>query len=109
LRENSSSAFSAVDLHRVIDHQLHRLQRVDTIGIAAKVDNRIAHRREVDDAGNAGEVLQQHARGHERDFLLHVRGRVPIGHRADVVSLDEGVVFAAQQVLEQDLHRVRQP
>src|SRR5207237_979876 len=29
--------------------------------------------------------------------------------RADVIGLDEGVVLAAQQVLEQNLHRVRQP
>ena len=37
------------------------------------------------------------------------RRRVPRRQRADVVGLDERVVFAAQQVLEQDLQRKRQP
>ena len=36
-------------------------------------------------------------------------GGVPLRERADVVGLDERVVLAPQQVLEQDLHRVRQP
>jgi hypothetical protein len=35
-------------------------------------------------------------------FLSPLSGRVPLGERADVVGLHEGVVFAAQQVLEQD-------
>ena len=58
--------------------------------------------------GHAGEVLQQDARRHEGDFLLGVLGRIPAGEGADVVGLDEGVVLAPQQVLEQDLQRVRQ-
>ena len=39
-------------------------------GIAAEPHDAVAHRREIDDARHAGEVLQQHARGHERDFAL---------------------------------------
>ena len=37
------------------------------------------------------------------------RRRVPPGERANVVGLHERVVLAPQQVLEQDLQRVRQP
>ena len=51
-----------VDLHRVVDHQLDRLQRVDPGRVAAEVAHRVAHRREVDDRRHAGEVLEQHAR-----------------------------------------------
>src|SRR4029434_9820702 len=51
---------------------------------------------------------QQHARRHERDFLLDVRLRVPSRERLDVVGFDERVVLAAQQILEENLHRVRQ-
>ena len=102
-------AAEVVDLHRVVDDELDRLQRVDAIGIAAERDDRVAHRGQVDDARHAGEVLQQDARRHERDFLLDVRGGVPLRQRADVVGLHERVVLAPQQVLEQDLHRVRQP
>jgi hypothetical protein len=93
----------------MVDHQFHRLQRVDAIGIAAERDHRIAHRCEIDHAGHAGEILQQHTRGHEGDFLLHLGARIPVRERADVVGLDERVVLTPQQVLEEDLHRVRQP
>ena len=41
-------------------------------GFAAEVDHRVAHRGEIDHARHAGEVLQEHARRHERDFLLDV-------------------------------------
>ena len=38
-----------VDLHRVVDHELGRDQRVDPRRVAAEVGHRVAHRREVDD------------------------------------------------------------
>ena len=62
-----------VDLHRVVDHQLGRRQRVDLRRVAAHLRDRVAHRREVDDRGHAGEVLHQHARGREGDLLARLR------------------------------------
>ena len=44
----------------------------------------------------------------KEDFLLDSRRGIPLRHGADVVRFHERVVLAAQQVLEQDLHRVRQ-
>src|SRR5437773_2200058 len=58
-----------VDLHRVVDDQLDRDQRIDLRRIAAEVGHRGAHPRQIDDGGYAGEVLQQHARRRERDLL----------------------------------------
>ena len=58
-----------IHLHRVVDHQLRRLQRIDQRRIAAQRLHRIAHRRQVHHRGHAGEVLQQHAARHERDLL----------------------------------------
>ena len=82
-------AAEVIDLHRVIDDELDRLQRIDLLGIAAERGDAVAHRGEIDDARHAGEVLQQDARGHERDFLLDgARGR-PARQRPDVVGLDE--------------------
>jgi hypothetical protein len=101
-------ATEVVDLDRVVDDQLDGLQRVDAVGIPSERNDRVAHRSEIDDAGDAGEVLQEDARRHERDFLVRRGRRIPVRQRGDVVCFDEGVVFAAQQVLEQDLHRVRQ-
>ena len=98
-----------VDLHRVIDDELDRLQRVDAVGVAAEAHDAVAHRREIDHAGHAGEVLQQDARRHERDLRLRGALDVPARQRLDVGGLHGPAVLVPQQILEQDLQRVRQP
>jgi hypothetical protein len=55
-------------MHRVVDHELGRDQRVDARRVAAELRHRVAHRREVDDGGHAGEVLHDDARRRERDL-----------------------------------------
>ena len=97
-----------VHLHRVVDHQFGRLQRIDQLRIAAQRLHGIAHRRQVNHRGHAGEVLQQHAAGHEGDLLRRHALAVPRGQRAHVVGLHRLAVFAAQQVLQQNAQRVRQ-
>ena len=77
-------------------------------GIAAEPRDAVAHGREIDDGGHAGEVLQQHARRRERDLLLRRALDVPARERLDVGRLHEAAVLVAQQVLEQDLQRERQ-
>ena len=63
-----------VDLHRVVDHQVDRHQRVDLLRIAAEPLHRGPHRGEVDDARHAGEVLQHDAGRLERHFDAAVAG-----------------------------------
>ena len=53
-------------------------------GIAAEAHDRIAHGREIDDAGHAGEVLQDDARGREGDLVRGRRRRIPVEQRLDV-------------------------
>ena len=98
-----------IDLNRMVDDELDRLQRVDFSRIAAEPNDAVAHGREIDDRRHAGEVLQQDARGREGDLLLHFGGHVPARQRLDVLGIDEPRVLAAQQVLEEDLERERQP
>src|SRR5262244_169756 len=93
----------------MIDDELDGLQRIDAIGIATEIDHGVAHRGEIHDARHTREILQQYARRHERDFLLAIRRRVPARKRLNVIGFDECVVFTAQKILEEDLHRVRQP
>jgi hypothetical protein len=57
-----------VDLHRVIDDQLGRQERVHPGGIAAHLLHRLAHGRQVHHRRHAGEVLQDHPRRHEGDL-----------------------------------------
>src|SRR2546430_16401619 len=44
-----------VDLHRMVDHQLRRAQRVDALGVTAQAHDGIAHGREVHHTRHAGE------------------------------------------------------
>ena len=84
-------------------------QRVDLCLLALQVAHGIAHGGQVDDGGNAGEVLHDHAGGREGHFLAGGRVGVPARQRLDVRGADRLAVLVAQQVLEQDLQRERQP
>ena len=83
-----------VDLHRVVDHELDRNQRVDLLRVAAEVGHRVAHRGEVDDGRDAGEVLEQDAGRRERDLAVRLvasrpsrpRLRRPTGRRSGARS-----------------------
>ena len=95
-----------VDDDRMVDDEIDRHERVDLVGIAAELRHRVAHRGEIDDGGNAGEILHQHARRTERDFMLRLAAIVePGGDGLDVLFLDGAPVLVAQQILEHDLHR----
>ena len=74
-------------------------------GIAAETHDRLAHRRQIHDARHAGEVLHDHPRGSEGDFMVGPRLRVPLEQRLDVGPGDIDAVLEAQQVFEQNLQR----
>jgi len=97
-----------IDLHGVVDDEFRGLDGIDDRRIAAERLDGIAHRREIDHGGNAGEILHQHARGRELDFLGGDGFGVPVDESHDVVALDVASVFGTQQVFEQDAVRVRQ-
>ncbi len=92
----------------VVDDQLGRGQRVDPRGVAAEVGHRLAHRCQVDDARNTGEVLHEHPRGGELDLGVGLDRGVPGGDRPDRVGGGVSAVLGAQQVLQQHLEAVGQ-
>ena len=95
-----------VDHHRVVDHQIDRVQRVDLLRVAAKRLDAVAHGGEVDNGGNAGEVLHQHARRAIGDFarVLAALG-APLREGLDVVDGDGLAVLEPQHVLEHHFQR----
>jgi hypothetical protein len=97
-----------VDLNRVIDDELHWLQRVDPLRIATELFHRVAHGRQVDDRGHPGEVLQQHTSGRERDLARGLSFRVDRGECLDVLAANGHTIFGAEQVFEENFERVRQ-
>ena len=98
-----------VDLHRVIDDEFRRRQRVDLFGVTTELDDGIAHRRQIDDGRDAREILHDDAAGRERNLMAGRSLRVPIGEGRDVVGRDILGAGMAQQVFEQNLQRERQP
>ncbi len=82
---------------------------IHALRVAAKSNDAITHGREVNDARHAGEVLEQHASRHEGHFLRRRAARPPSSQRSNVVGVDKGMVFAPEQVLEQDFQRERKP
>ena len=65
---NRGFAAIGIHLHRVIDHELDRLQRINFFRIAAKVRHRVSHGGQIHHAGNPGEILQKNSRRGKRDF-----------------------------------------
>ena len=90
----------------MVDDKIDRNQRIDLVGIAVERDHGVAHRGEIDHRRHAGEVLHQHARGAEGDFVLCLAAIFDPGRDGlDVFLLDAAPVFVAQQVFEHDLKR----
>ena len=65
----------AINLHRVVDHQVGGNLRIDAMRIDAQLSRGVAESGKVNDGRHAGEILQHHARGGEGDFALIARRR----------------------------------
>ena len=111
VERKSVSRAELVHLHGVVNHKFGREQRIDFFRVAAKIANCVAHRGEVNNGRHAREILEQDARGHERNFFFSGAGRaggIPAGEGAHVVAMNETVVFVAQKIFKQHLQRKRQ-
>ena len=91
-----------VDLDRMVDDQLGRLERVDLLRVATEKLHRIAHGGEVDHGGDASEVLHEDASGHPGDFAGGFGFGLPFCKELDVVRGDRFAVFVTKEILEED-------
>ncbi len=98
-----------IHLHRMVDDQFRRQERVDAVWIGAHVLGSGAHGGQIHDRGHAGEVLHEHSRRHERDLACRFGIWLPARHGLDLLASDRDAVLAPQQVLEKNLQRQRQP
>ncbi len=95
-------AAEKVHLHRVIDHQVARHQRVDPVGISLHAHDRVTHRRQVHHTGNASEVLQHDPRWHEGDLTAGRVHRLPRHDVPDMLLRDDAMPGKAKRILQQD-------
>ena len=89
--------------HRVVDDQIHRCQRVDSLRVAAGLGDRIAHGGQIDHTGYAGEVLHQDPCRAVIDFAIGSALLGPTHQAFDVLHGDGFAVFVAEQVFQKDL------
>ena len=89
----------------MIDDQFDRLQWIDQSGIASQGLHGVAHGRQIDYAGDAGEILEKHTAGAEGDFPVGLRFAIPVGEGAHFFLGDGATVFGAELILEQDAQR----
>ena len=76
-------------------------QRIDALRIAAEGLDGIAHCAQIDDGGDAGKVLHQHARRHVGNLAAGLGFGLPFGQELDVAGGHVDAILAAQQVFEQ--------
>ena len=97
-----------VNLHRVVDDQLGRSERVDLGRVAAERDDGLTHGRQVDNTRHAGEVLHDDAGGGELDLCVRVSVLVPVADGPDVLGGDVRAVLGPQEILQENLQAVGQ-
>jgi hypothetical protein len=97
-----------VDLDRVVDYEFDWLERIDEGGIASELLHGVAHGGEIDDARDAGEILEEDAAGGEGDFFFWLGIFIPGREGTDVFFFYVAAVFGAEEILEQDAKRVRE-
>jgi len=85
----------------MIDDQLDGRERIDLGRIAAELAHGVTHCGKVDHRGDAGEILQQHASGCERDLLRWVRPWIPTRQRIDVCGGDVFAIRVPEQILKE--------
>ena len=96
-----------VHLHRVVDDEVHRDERVDAGRVAARARDGGAHRGEVHDRRDAGVVLHEDPSGYEGDGGI-ARGLGPAREGRHVLVAHVARAGTTEEVLEEDLRRLRQ-
>ena len=93
-----------IDGNRVVNHQIHRRQRIHLVDVAAQSPYRFAHRGQIHHRRNAGKILHQHARRTIGDLTVSMAGLQPGDDGLEVVNLHGIAIHMAQQVLQQHFH-----
>ena len=99
---------SNINYHAVVNYHFCRRQWVDFLRIAAKLLNSLSHSCQVNDAGNACEVLHDYPSWSELNFGVRLCRWIPVHNRVYVRLSYVHIVLCAQHVLKQNLETVGQ-
>ena len=98
-----------IHLHRVVNHQVDRHQRLDNLRVPAEPRCRRAHRGQVDQQRHAGKILKHNPRDSERDLLSSRSLGLPTGELADVFLRHLLPVAMSQHRFQDQADADRQP
>ena len=98
-----------VHLYGMVHHQVHRDQGFDPLGPSAHSGHRGSHGGQIDQQGDAGEVLEHDAGHHKRNFLRAGGGGLPVGQGMNVLLRDPFPVKIAEQGFQNDSEADREP
>jgi hypothetical protein len=96
-------------LDGVIDDEIDGDEGFDDFRIFFEASDRIAHGGEVDQERHAGEVLEDDAGDRERDFFSGWFLGIPAGEVLDIAGACLKAVAVAEDRLENDAERDREP
>src|SRR5690606_2619420 len=105
VQRESLVAREVVDLHRVVDDEVHGDDRVDLVRVSAEPVDYRSHGREVHDAGHSRKVLQNDARGAVWYFLGSPAAGAPRRERFKVPVVYGVAVVVPGDVLEEYFYR----
>src|SRR5687767_14988868 len=98
-----------VHLDGVVDDQVDGHERLYERGRPARSSGGGAHRGEIDEQGNAGEVLEQDARDDEWDFRRAFGIRFPLRKRPHVLLGDADAIQVAEDRFKNQTEAYWQP
>ena len=98
-----------IHLHRVVDDEIHRHQRLHHFRISTLGHGGITHRGHIHQQRNTGEILQNDPGDSERDLVIAGRLRIPAGEIRNIVFGDLFPIAVAQDGFEDDPDRNREP
>jgi hypothetical protein len=92
----------AIDLDGMVDDEVDGYQGFDDSAVFAQASDSFAHGGEVDEQGDAGEILEDDAGDDERDFSVDGFGGVPGSEGADVLFGDGNAVAVTEDGFEDE-------
>jgi hypothetical protein len=98
----------AIHLHTVIDDQIGRNKGVHGRRITTGPGQGGTHRRQIDQGGHAGEILEDHPGGHQGYCLGADLVRLPGGKVVDISIAHQALRVMAQQIFQENTQAVGQ-
>ncbi len=94
-----------IHLNRMIDDQVHRDQRINSVRVFSHLGHGITHHGQIHQGRKPGKVLKENSRRCESDFPIGLLFGVPMDHGLDIFTSHRFSILEAKQVFQHDFQR----